>query len=64
MNEDIQDKINELVGELRKSSEKTAVSFRLFVNCEGVDTEIAYRHPESLRQAGITMRNLRGDFIK
>ena len=34
------------------------------VNCEGYSTEIQERIPESLKREGISMRNLKGEFIE
>lgn len=52
-----------LVRHLRYSARGTTVSFSLFVNCEGSSVEIRDRTPEDLKASGISMRNLRGEFI-
>ncbi len=60
----IRESIDNLVDALRKESSETAVSFRLFVNYEGQTIEVEERTAEGLKAAGISMRNLRGDFIR
>lgn len=56
--------IDELVVALRQESHEHTTSFQLFVNCEERVIETNMRTPEDLKTAGISMRNLRGDFIK
>lgn len=34
------------------------------VNCEGYSTKIHERSPESLKRDGISMRNIKGEFIR
>ena len=59
----IQTAIDSLVDALRKESPEHMITFRLFVNCEERVIETAERTPAELKSAGISMRNLRGDFI-
>lgn len=49
---------------VQKNASPRAVAFRLFVNCEGCQTEFEERTPEGLRSGGISMRNIAGEFIK
>jgi hypothetical protein len=56
--------INELVKALREESPEQMTTFRLFVNCEERVVETSERSPTELQNAGISMRNLRGNFIK
>jgi len=60
----IETKIGELRQVIIDSSLDTAVSFKLFINCEGADYSINHRTPEGLKREGISMRNLKGDFIE
>lgn len=53
-----------LVDALREESPEQMTSFRLFVNCEERIIETSERTPADLKSAGISMRNLRGDFIR
>jgi len=56
--------IEALVGALREESPEQMTTFRLFVNCEELVIETSERTPAQLKTAGISMRNLRGDFIR
>lgn len=64
MTPNIQAIVNVLVSTIRQESPNTAVSFRLFLNSQEVITEISERYPDQLKEQGISMRNLRGEFIK
>jgi hypothetical protein len=61
------DKISKLAEELRQaiieSTNEITVSASIFINSQGCNFEINERSPESLKQDGISMRNLKGDFI-
>lgn len=56
--------IEALVDALREESPERMTTFRLFVNCEERVIETSERTPAELKSAGISMRNLRGDFIR
>jgi uncharacterized protein (DUF488 family) len=56
--------VESLVEALREESSEHMVTFRLFVNCQGTRVETYERTPEQLKAQGISMRNLRGEFIK
>ena len=56
--------INALVAALRREAPDQIVTFRLFVNCEESEVTTTARTPDQLNASGISMRNLRGDFIK
>jgi hypothetical protein len=56
--------IDALVGALRKESPEHMTTFNLFVNCDERVIETSERTPAELKAAGISMRNLRGDFIQ
>lgn len=64
MTPNIQTLINLLVDAIRKETSDKTVSFRLFVNSQEVVTEFSERFPEQLKEEGISMKNLRGEFIK
>jgi len=59
----ITEAIEALVDALREESPEQMTTFRLFVNCEERIVETSERTPEQLKEAGISMRNLRGNFI-
>ena len=63
MNE-IQVAIKNLELALRKNSSDTAVSFTIFINSEEVVSHWSNRSPEQLKDSGISMKNLAGNFIK
>ncbi len=56
--------IEALVDALREESPERMTAFRLFVNCEERVIETSERTPAQLKAAGISMRNLRGNFIR
>lgn len=56
--------IDALVDALREESSEQMTTFRLFVNCEERVIETAERTHAELKAAGISMRNLRGNFIR
>ena len=56
--------IDALVDALREESPEQMTTFRLFVNCEERIVETSERTPAQLKSAGISMRNLRGNFIR
>ncbi len=61
-------KINELAEQLRqeiiKESSDRTVFVSLNINFQGCNFEIEQRTPYSLKMEGISMRNLKGVFIK
>jgi len=63
MNNEIQAKINELNEALRKHAPSGMTTFRLFVNCEEVNVETTTRTPDQLKEDGISMRNIAGNWI-
>lgn len=64
LGEQIEQKLKELreLCQLGASKETVHISFHL--NSYGWNTEIQERTAESLKNEGITMRNLKGDFVK
>ena len=64
MSPKIEAAIELLVESLRAESHPNATSFKLFVNCSEVSFVLRMRTAEDLKRDGISMRNLRGDFIK
>ena len=64
MNHTIEKAIDELVEALREHSNYQMTTFSLFVNCEEREVRCEYRTPEQLKESGISMRNLKGQFIK
>jgi hypothetical protein len=64
MTERIKLKIDELVALLKEDLSKNATSFKLFVNCEEVSYTVNERGAKDLKKAGISMRNVSGEFIE
>ena len=56
--------IEALVDALREESPEQMTTFRLFVNCEERVIETSERTHAELKAAGISMRNVRGEFIR
>ena len=61
-------KITEAIANLRialeENTDDACVAVRLFFNSEGHELTEEIRLPEDLKHRGISMRNLRGDFVK
>lgn len=49
---------------LHEEAHAHCVGVRVFVNHEGYEIEYLMRDPDALRRDGISMRNLRGDWVK
>jgi len=64
MNIELETKIEELIALLQTTAPDKTVSFSLFVNAIEHETNFCYRLPKELKLAGISMRNLAGNFIK
>jgi hypothetical protein len=56
--------IDDLVKALREESPKQMIAFTLFVNSEESEVKTRTRTPEQLKARGVSMQNLRGEFIK
>lgn len=64
MHPEIEKKIAELSDALTRHAPHEAVSFQLFVNCEEVKATLKTRTGAQLKKAGISMRNIAGNFIQ
>lgn len=64
MNKRVRKAVSELHAILKEELSEETVSFNLFVNSEGAQIEYSERTAESLIQDGISMKNIRGDFIR
>jgi len=60
----IQQAIDNLENVLREHSADTVTTFNVFINCEGREVKVGSRTPDQLKAQGISMRNLKGEFIK
>jgi hypothetical protein len=64
MHQEIRKKIDELHDAIREHASTDAITFRLFISSEEINVDMAYRTPDQLKDAGISMRNLAGRFIR
>lgn len=64
MTEQLTQALKNLCDTLQTESHDHCVSVSVFFNCEGYEIEYKARTPGSLKRDGISMRNMRGDFIK
>jgi hypothetical protein len=64
MTQEIKTKLNELAEILKKDMPKETTSVTIFINCEELRFETSQRMPEQLKQQGISMKNIAGDWIK
>jgi hypothetical protein len=56
--------IDDFVSKIREESEDTVTSFSIFINCQGYTLKVNNRTPEDLKRDAISMRNLKGEFIR
>ena len=56
--------INDFIKKLREKSSSTVTSVQIFVNGSGSEIVINKRTPEELRRNGVSVRNLKGEWIK
>lgn len=64
MKTEIDHAIEALMQSLKDYAPKETVSFQFFMNSEGCEIITQSKTPDQLKSAGISMRNLRGEFIK
>ena len=64
MNQKIISAIDSLVQALREESSESMVAFHLFVNSAEHTVDVSHQTPEPLNRPRISMRNLRGNFIR
>lgn len=64
MDKEIEKQLNLLVALIADRAPEDCTSCNIFINCQGTNVEYSRRTAESLKKDGISMRNLRGDFIR
>jgi hypothetical protein len=57
-------RFEELIEEIKRLCPDTTTSIKIVINCEETRLTMNHRHPEQLKQANISMRNIKGNFIK
>ena len=67
MSSEIKERVNKAIEEFHAAilecSASDMTSVTLIINCEGIKTITKRRSKDSLDKEGVSMRNLRGDFI-
>lgn len=56
--------IDDFIQKIREKSSSTVTSIQIFVGCSNSEIVINKRTPEELRRNGVSMRNLKGEWIK
>ncbi len=56
--------INDFIKKLREKSPSTVTSVQIFVDGSNTEIVVNERTPEELRRDGISMRNLKGEWIE
>ena len=64
MNQLIKEAIDNLQEAIYDYGDNDCTSIKLFFNCEGMELTVNKRTPDQLKAADISMRNVRGEFIK
>ena len=55
--------IDDFIKKLREKSSSTVTSVQIFVGCSNSEIVINKRTPEELSSGGVSMRNLKGEWI-
>ncbi len=64
MHKKIVEKIEELEDVIRGFGDDECIIINLFFNCEGSEVTTRQKTADQLKSEGISMRNVRGEFIK
>lgn len=64
MSEELFQAIKSLQSVIEKEASATTTAVRLYLNCEGYDIEYQTRTAEALKLSGVSMRNIRGEWIQ
>ena len=64
MNTSIEEAIGNLQQAISDYGDGDCTSIKLFFNCEGMELTVNKRTADQLKAADISMRNVRGEFIK
>jgi hypothetical protein len=60
----INGKLEELKEVIKQELDDNVTSVNIFINAQGVDMKVCHITPEELKREGISIRNIKGDFIK
>ena len=64
MNNEIENALKNLRDVLQANTHEHCTGVNVFFNCNGYEIEYNFRTPDSLKSDGISMRNIKGDFIQ
>ena len=59
-----QNKFEQLLNELKQLFPDTTTSVKIVITAENTKIFQSFRYPEQLKKQNISMRNIKGDFIK
>ena len=60
----ITEELNNLRAAIEDQADYYCTSVTVFFNCEGYDVTQTHRTAENLKESGISMRNVKGEWIK
>ena len=60
----IEHEIEKLVELIREEAPSNATSFELFINSESYEVKYGYHNAKELKDNGISMRNLKREWVK
>lgn len=63
MTQEQEQKLNDIVSQLKELYPSTTTSIRLVITADESSITATYRHPEQLKSANISMRNIKGEWI-
>lgn len=64
MSPELTEALRHLCAVLQEECNPQTVAVELFINAEGYEINYKTRSAESLKRAGISMRNIAGDYIR
>ena len=64
MNEKVQEAVEQLHKVLNEEMGSNVVGFKLFISGSECDFEVMTRSPAQLKSSGISMKDIRGNWIK
>ena len=64
MTKEILEKCKELKKLCETELSDKVVMLKVYITADSVDINVEHRFPEDLKREGISMRNIKGDFIK
>ena len=60
----INQKLEELKEVIKSELDDQVTYVGIFINAQGVEMNVHHKTPEELKREGISMRNIKGNFIK